>query len=165
MIFLDDFLRGKRRGPGTVTVAFTINAVAIISIGDAIAVSVIAPPVRGGGPGTSGWGPGAAPPAVAVPVTVAVPFMVPVAFIPSARATGAFAFAFTARRGASFVAPNGRGGIFGPLISRVGLAEMTCKANTDLDAQSAALKVASMPAPRCLLSKGDQDWEAITHIS
>ena len=118
VIFLYDFLGGKRRGPGTVTVAFTINAVAIISVGDTVAVSVITPPVRGGGPATSRWGPGAGPPAVAVPVTLAVPFMIPIAFIPSARATGAFAF--TARRGASLVAPNRRRGIFGPLISRVG---------------------------------------------
>ena len=120
VIFLHDFLGGKRRGPSTVTVAFTINAIAIISIRDTVAVSVIAPPIRRGGPATSRWGPGTSPPAVTVSVTIAVPFMIPIAFIPSARATGAFTF--TARRGASLVAPNRRGGIFSPLISRVGLA-------------------------------------------
>ena len=130
VIFLHDVLGGKRGSSSTVTV--TINAIAIISIRDAVAVSVITPPVRRGGPATSRWGPGTGPPAVAVPVTVAVPFMIPVAFIPSTRATGALTF--TARRGASLVAPNRRGRIFGPLISRVGLAEMTCMTNTNLDA-------------------------------
>lgn len=128
---------GKGRGPSTVAIAFTVmftvtvNTVAVVPITVAVAVtvSIIAPPIgpigRGGSASSPVRGPGAGPPAVTVAITVTVPVVVPVAIVLSAGAAGAFTI--TARRGASFVAPNGRGRILGPL-----------------DAQPAAFKVPSM---------------------